>query len=220
MLPNACRRQSASRHPSSRSVFGLNGLIAETPAAAWPAFPPETKAATSRISCSLRSPSNEGIPPPPALHFGDDLVEGRIRVVEVRPDGSARPSCVQRVAAAAPGVGEDLRAGLARRGAGIAVPAAPREEPDAGDQGQYDEAGSHRAKSSGDTLTPRWRAAAPGRDTTVSSPRRSQGVTPAPTGGVVSTPMPAGSPASSHAVGSPAACSTSEAGTGCWASSS
>src|SRR3546814_16728985 len=50
-------------------------------------------------------------------------------------------------------------------------------ERDAGNCGQYDEPGSHRAKSSGDTLTPRWPAAAPGRDTTVSSPRRSQGVT-------------------------------------------
>ena len=70
-----------------------------------------------------------------ALHLGDDLVEGRIRVVEVRPDGSARPGGVQRVAAAAPGVGEDLRAGLARLGAGVAVPAAPREEPDAGNCG-------------------------------------------------------------------------------------
>ena len=87
-------------------------------------------------------------PPATDLHLADDFVEGRARVVEVRADRAARPGGLERVAVAAAGVGKHLGA---RRGTGLGrvggvVSAAPREEPDAGENGQRCEPGAHRPR--------------------------------------------------------------------------
>ncbi len=61
----------------------------------------ETYAATSAICWSVSVPLNGGIAPPTVRHRVDDLVVARLRVVEVRPDVSARARVRERVAAAA-----------------------------------------------------------------------------------------------------------------------
>ena len=73
-------------------------------------YEPETNAATSRISCALRSSLKDGIAPPPFVTCGHHGVERRSEVVEVRPDAAARPGGLEGVAAAAAGGGEHVLA--------------------------------------------------------------------------------------------------------------
>ncbi len=165
---------------------GSNGLIADTPARRLAGLPPETKAATSRISCSLSWPPNAGIPPPPLFTWRATSSAEGFASSRFGPTVPLDPAASSAWQPPHPASAKTFAPGSLDPEPDSPPPPAPREDA----RGRrvvvsMSSTGAACAKGTWGVMTLAGRLP-PGRATTVSSPRRAQGVRRAPTGGEVS----------------------------------